>query len=188
MEILRLLLADGRRPFSDIAEIVDLSPPAVRDRVDRLIDAGVIRRFTVDVNRSMLQEGVPVLVDLQPMVGVVNEIRDGIAASAGVEHVFVTADAHVIVYARVTDGDVYRFLSDMVDLDQVREYEVTLVTDVEWTPHVDEAAFAIECAECGNTVTSEGESTRIKGSLYHFCCPSCADRFEERHAELERGV
>ncbi|MFB6083699.1 MAG: Lrp/AsnC family transcriptional regulator, partial [Halorientalis sp.] len=35
-EILDILLSDGRRPYSDIAEAVDLSPPAVSDRIDRL--------------------------------------------------------------------------------------------------------------------------------------------------------
>lgn len=39
-QILRLLLENGRRPFSGIAETVGLSPPAVSDRVDRLESLG----------------------------------------------------------------------------------------------------------------------------------------------------
>ena len=31
-ELLRLLLEDARRPYSELAEAVDLSPPAVSDR------------------------------------------------------------------------------------------------------------------------------------------------------------
>lgn len=59
IEILELLLSDARRPWSGIAEIVDLSPPAVSDRVARLQELGIIRRFTLDVDRSQLSEGVP---------------------------------------------------------------------------------------------------------------------------------
>jgi DNA-binding Lrp family transcriptional regulator len=36
LEILQLLLSDARRPYSDIAETVGLSAPAVSDRVSRL--------------------------------------------------------------------------------------------------------------------------------------------------------
>lgn len=188
MEILQLLVADGRRPFSEMAEIVGLSPPAVRDRIDRLSEAGVIRRFTIDVDRSVLHEGVPVLVDLQPSATAVDTVRDAIAAAEQVKHVFETADTRIVFHAHIPDGDVRRFLADVCNFDQIDTYEVALLTNVNWTPAIDGAAFALECAECGNTVTAEGESTRIGGSLYHFCCPSCADRFETRHAELEQGA
>ncbi|MFC6754168.1 Lrp/AsnC family transcriptional regulator, partial [Halorubrum tibetense] len=63
-EILRLLLADARRPFSDIAERVDLSAPAVSDRVDRLREAGVIEGFTLRVDADGLSTGVEALVTL----------------------------------------------------------------------------------------------------------------------------
>ncbi|MFB6104812.1 MAG: TRASH domain-containing protein, partial [Halobacteriaceae archaeon] len=72
------------------------------------------------------------------------------------------------------------------DLLDGADYTVTLVDDYEWTPSVDGTEFALNCAECGNTVDSEGETTRIDGDVYHFCCPSCASRFQERytrHAE-----
>jgi len=43
-------------------------------------------------------------------------------------------------------------------------------------------------AECSNTVDSEGETSRVGGEFYHFCCPSCQSRFEERHQRLEEGM
>lgn len=64
LEILELLMSDARRPWRDIAEIVDLSAPAVSDRVARLQEMGILRRFTLDVDRSQLREGVPVLLSL----------------------------------------------------------------------------------------------------------------------------
>ena len=52
LETLELLMSYSRRPWSEIAEVVDLSPPALPDRVERLQEIGVIRRFTVDIDRS----------------------------------------------------------------------------------------------------------------------------------------
>jgi len=187
-EILRLLVEDGRRPYSDIAEHVDLSPPAVRDRIDRLREAGVIRGFTVDLDRSTLREGVPVLVDLAVDPGTVGDLRADLADAGGVEGVFVAAEPRIVVHARVAEGAVREFLAGTIDLDAVREMDVTLLTDAEWTPGVEGTTLATDCAECGNTVTAEGESARIGGDRYHFCCGSCRDRFAERHAEISEGV
>jgi len=47
--------------------------------------------------------------------------------------------------------------------------------------------FALTCAECSNTVDSEGETARIDGEVYHFCCPSCLSQFRERYQRLEEG-
>lgn len=186
--ILRLLVEDARRPYRDIAEAVDLSAPAVRDRIDRLREAGVIRRFTVDVDRSTLRAGVPVLVDIAVAPSDVDGVRSALVDADGVEHVFVTADAHVVVQASVPDGDVGALLEDRVGLDAVRGYDVELLTAVEWAPQVAGTDFALECAECGNTVTAEGESATFDDTRYHFCCRSCRARFEDRYEELAAGA
>jgi Lrp/AsnC family leucine-responsive transcriptional regulator len=187
-EILRLLAADARRPYREVAEAVDRSAPTVSDRVDRLQELGVIRRFTVDVDRSKLHSGVPVLVTVTPETGADEAVFADLAGAEQVEHAFRTADARVIVQADVPEGAVAAFLAEVTDRDRIREFEVTLLTDAEWTPAVEGAGFALDCAECGNTVTAEGETTRIDGTLYSFCCDSCRERFEGRYADLKEGA
>lgn len=188
MAILRLLGADARRPFSDIADEVGLSGPAVSDRVERLQEAGIINRFTVDVDRSQLQAGIPVFVQVTLAEGDVDDVRDRIADAEPVEHVFVTADGELWFYGRAQAQNVRRWLDGLFgDADTV-DYTVTLIDDAEWRPSLDGAEFALTCAECSNTVDSEGESTRIDGRVYHFCCPSCRSRFEDRYDRLEEGA
>ncbi|MFM9816038.1 Lrp/AsnC family transcriptional regulator, partial [Streptomyces scabiei] len=41
--LLRHLQADGRRSWTDLARDVGLTAPAVRQRVQRLIDSGVVQ-------------------------------------------------------------------------------------------------------------------------------------------------
>ncbi|MFB6218173.1 MAG: ArsR family transcriptional regulator, partial [Halobacteriaceae archaeon] len=48
--------------------------------------------------------------------------------------------------------------------------------------------LALECAECGNTVTAEGETARIDGTRYSFCCESCRRRFESRYDDIKQGT
>ena len=50
--ILAVLANDARATYAEIGERVNLSAPAVKRRVDRLLDNGVIRGFTTVVDRS----------------------------------------------------------------------------------------------------------------------------------------
>ena len=186
-DILQLLLDDGRRPYSDIADAVDLSAPAVSDRVDRLRELGVIRRFTVDVDRSLLREGAPLLVTVDAAPGAGNRVRDALAAADPVETVFRTVDDRVVCTATLEEGEVADLLA-RVDGADVHSYDVSLLADREWSPQLGPAELAPTCAECGNTVTSEGETARLDGTVYHFCCESCLDNFVAEYERLQEGV
>src|SRR4051812_49838272 len=52
--ILAELAEDARATFAEIGERVNLSAPAVKRRVDRMLDNGVIRGFTTVVDRNAL--------------------------------------------------------------------------------------------------------------------------------------
>jgi DNA-binding Lrp family transcriptional regulator len=187
MEILQLLLADARRPYSEIAETVGLSAPAVSDRVARLEEAGIINRFTVDIDRSQLRSGIPVLVSLDPASDPA-AVRTALLDTDAVEHVFTTAEAELVVFARVPDNDIAGWLADSVEMDAVADFEVELLAGATWSPDLGGTEFALSCAQCGNTVDSEGTAARVDGSLYQFCCPSCESRFTEKYAELREGA
>ena len=186
--ILRLLVADARRPYSEIADQVDVSPPTVSDRVERLEEMGIIERFTLDIDRSKLSNGVSVLIDVDLRPGAVGDIRHRLAELEQVEHVFAAADASVVMQATVHEGEVQAMLADAIDVEKVIQYDVRLLAESFWNPEVDGAEFAPDCDECGNTVTSEGESVRIDGQLHHFCCSSCRSNFEERYQHLKEST
>jgi DNA-binding Lrp family transcriptional regulator len=187
-EILQLLMSDARRPWAEIAEAVGLSPPAVSDRVDRLQEMGVIRRFTLDVDRSTLRGGVPVLVELTVDPSAFDDVHETVRSEEGVEHVFTTAEHDIVCNVTVPEGDVPAWVAETLDEGAVLDYSVTLLTGAEWTPSVGGAEFALDCAECGNTVTNEGVASRVGGELKQFCCPSCQSRFEDRYERLEEGA
>jgi DNA-binding Lrp family transcriptional regulator len=51
-KIIRILQADSRKAFVDIANEIGLSESAVRRRVKNLTDSGVIKRFTIELGAS----------------------------------------------------------------------------------------------------------------------------------------
>ncbi|WP_248896769.1 AsnC family transcriptional regulator [Haloplanus halobius] len=188
LEILQLLLSNARRPYSGIADAVGLSAPAVSDRVTKLQEMGVINRFTIDVDRSQLRDGIPVLItlDIASTGSDVASIKEHLLGDGAVEHVFTTAEADLVIYARVRDNDIASWLTDALDDDAFDDFEVTLLAGADWSPDLGETEFALTCAQCGNTVDSEGTATRIDGELYQFCCPSCETRFMEKYDRLQR--
>ena len=181
-EILRALLEDSRRPYSDIAEAVDLSPPAVSDRVERLQELGVIRQFTVDLDRSLLRDAPSVLVTIRARPGSGAQVRDALVGTEPVEHLFVMADEQVV--CTVVAEDVRGFLATTLPADAVESYRVTPLAEHRWMPRLGQADLAPECVECGNRVGSGGERERLGGTLYHFCCSSCQDAFVTTYEQL----
>lgn len=195
LEILELLLSDARRPYSEIADVVGLSAPAVSDRVSKLKELGIIERFTVDVDMSQLRKGIPVLVTVHVTTDrtPIATVRDVLLDEGAVEHVFTTAEADLVIAARVPDADVAGWLDQALDTEEIaaetiREVSVTLLSASDWSPDPAGTEFALTCTECGNTVDSEGTATRIDGTLYQFCCASCEARFEAQHERLREGA
>lgn len=185
-EILRVLIEDGRRPYSDIAETVDLSPPAVSDRVDRLRELGVIRRFTVDLDRELLREGTATLVTVQATPGSGERVRDRLVDAEPVEYLFLTAEETVV--CTVVAEDVADFLGETLPTEVVDDYEVRLLEESVWRPRLGQPELSPACVECGNPVDSGGERERLDGDTYHFCCPSCRSAFLERYERLSEGA
>jgi Lrp/AsnC family leucine-responsive transcriptional regulator len=183
IEILGMLVEDGRRPYREIADIVDLSPPAVSDRVQRLREQGVIRRFTIDLDRSQLREGTPVLLTIEVDPASLDDVQGTLAAEEAVEHLFITVDSRLIAQANAP-GDVRQWLLSLVDPERLEHVDVDLLSESEWTPAVGATEFALTCDECGNTVTAEGVTARIGGDVKQFCCQSCEARYRESYEQL----
>jgi Lrp/AsnC family transcriptional regulator, involved in the regulation of lysine biosynthesis len=51
-KIIRILQADSRKAFVEIANQIGLSESAVRRRVKNLVDAGTVKRFTIELGAS----------------------------------------------------------------------------------------------------------------------------------------
>ena len=181
MEILRLLTEDSRRSFRDIADSVSLSPPAVSDRVDRLQEQGIIRRFTVEIDRSAVHGTTPVVIELEPVPGAVESIRQAIADLPGVEQVYRTVEDQFILHAHAPGTDVDSWLWDALDRSEVSAVSVDLLADVFWYSALEQASFSLSCVLCDNSIGADGITATFDGQPKAFCCPSCLSLYEERY-------
>ncbi|ONI86367.1 AsnC family transcriptional regulator [Actinosynnema sp. ALI-1.44] len=104
-EILSLLRQDARRTLSDIAGRVSLSIAAVKRRIDRMQDSGVILGYTVRVDHSKLGHGIEAFTELR-FSGTTNvaEIVQTTTAMPETQAVFTIAgDPDALIWLRVRD-------------------------------------------------------------------------------------
>src|SRR5881398_2970454 len=103
MQIIRQLQRDGRRPFTSIAKTIGLSEAAVRQRVQRLLDAGVMQIVAVtDPLRVGFQRQA--LVGLK-VEGDLREAARELAAIDEVDYVVVCAGSFDLLAELVCEDD-----------------------------------------------------------------------------------
>ncbi|NHN48454.1 Lrp/AsnC family transcriptional regulator [Halostella sp. JP-L12] len=105
-EILRILQADARTPFSEIAREIDMSSATVHDRVSRMEEAGVIEGYHASVDPRTVGLGISAIVGLRVEQGREQDTLDRLAAIDGVQEVHLTTgewDVMARVYAEDAD-------------------------------------------------------------------------------------
>ena len=125
--IIEQLQQDGRRPYTQIAPAVGLSEAAVRQRVQRLIDSGVMQIVGVTDPR-MIGFGRQAMIGLT-VEGDTRKVADAVAELQEVVYVVLTAGSLDVLVEVVVEDDEH--LLDLLNnkiraIDGVRDTETFL--------------------------------------------------------------
>ncbi len=101
--IIEQLQQDGRRPYTQIAPAVGLSEAAVRQRVQRLVDAGVMQIVGV-TDPKMLGFGRQAMIGLT-VEGDTRKVADAVAALPEVVYVVLAAGSLDVLVEVVVEDD-----------------------------------------------------------------------------------
>ncbi len=123
--IIRVLQTDGRVPYSKLGPMVGLSQAAVRQRVQRLIDRGVMQVVAV-TDPAMLGLGIQAMVGVR-VEGDPRVVADAIAESEAVDYVVVTAGRYDVL-VEVVAPDAAALL-DLVT-DTIRKVDGVVSTEI----------------------------------------------------------
>ena len=74
VQILKLLRDDPRINVSEVARKVGMSAPAVRDRIRRLEDAGIIKGCRLEIEPTALGYPILAFVRIRPLPGTISKI------------------------------------------------------------------------------------------------------------------
>lgn len=116
--IVARLSRDGRASYREVGAEVGLSAPAVKRRVDRLRDAGVIEGFAAVVDPGALGWGTEAFIEVfcvgRTPPRRIADVAAGIAEVIGAYT--ITGDADALVHVRVGDtGHLERLLERLAD-------------------------------------------------------------------------
>jgi Lrp/AsnC family transcriptional regulator for asnA, asnC and gidA len=123
--IIRALQLDGRTPYSKLGPAVGLSQAAVRQRVQRLVDRGVMQVVAV-TDPATLGFAVQAMVAIS-VTGDVRKVADAVGHLDEVEYVVITAGRFDLLVEVVCTDQVH--LLDLVN-DNLRAIDGVIGTEV----------------------------------------------------------
>ena len=127
-EILAILRRDARIPYTEIADRVGTSEGTIRNRVEQLVEDGVIERFTVATRtgnvKAMIEVGVDVSVDT-------HDISDRVAEWPEVDFVWqVSGEEDIVLVVDAADtADLNELISRVRELDEVVSTKTRLILE-----------------------------------------------------------
>lgn len=128
--LLSLLRDDARLSVNELASRANVSRANAYQRLARLRDTGVIRRFTVEVDHQRLGDSITafILVDIDQHAW--RKIADTLLALPGVEYVaFTTGTFDLVMLVRASDMETLRdvVLERLQSMPEVRSTQTSFV-------------------------------------------------------------
>lgn len=187
VKILAHLRDNSRKSFQEIAKNCLTSVPTVNNRVNRLIELGVIKKFTIDIDTSKLD--IPeslLLINAKPHA--INRIAEELLKLEEVKELYVTSDSDTAIVSRM-EGDMQRLLEiqDRIDLTEVNNIRVISIKSPfrkDTTIPLASSSITLTCAYCDKKVTGDAVRKKFDGKDYFFCCNTCKGEFEEKYMKL----
>jgi DNA-binding Lrp family transcriptional regulator len=127
-EILTILRQDARAPYTEIADRVGTSEGTVRNRVEQLVESGVIERFTVATRTGNVKAMVEISVDVNVQTG---GLTDRFTSWEQVDFVWQVSGSEDIVLAvdAADTGSLNALITRARDLEEVVSTETRLILD-----------------------------------------------------------
>jgi len=104
MRILGEFQADARQSYREVAEKLKIAEGTVYNRVNKLKEMGIIRRFIVDINYSKLGYDLTALIGIRGKGGHLPEIENKVSRERNVTTVYdVTGEYDALAVAKFRD-------------------------------------------------------------------------------------
>jgi DNA-binding Lrp family transcriptional regulator len=126
-KIIRILQENSRRPFVDIANEIGLSESAVRRRVKNLVDAAVIKRFTIELGASDKTSAIT-LISVASTADT-SAVSNRLMNLNGVKVVYEITGQYDIaaIIAAPTIADINKCIDDIRKIDGVSDTDTVII-------------------------------------------------------------
>ncbi len=191
VKILAHLQINSRESFQEIAKCCLTSVPTVKSRVDRMLELGIISKFTIDIDNSKLgiTEAI-LLINAKP--GAISRITEELHGLEEVKELYVTSDSDTGIVSRVA-GDMRRILAiqekiNLTDVNNIRILSVKNAFTKDSTIPLASSSITLTCSYCDKKVAGDAVKKKFDDKDYFFCCTTCQGEFEKKYTKLSANA
>lgn len=195
VQIIETLQGDGRIMYKDVAQKVGVSLPTVRTRIQRLIELGVIKKFTVIVDPDRIYGKVRGLILLQVDPSNVDEAMAKLSSMKEVREIYMTAGSSPLalkVEARDIDELGQLTSKKLSGIKGVTGCSCLVITKTGKEEHgasvEADVMIQFKCAFCGAPIFGKPYIEYIDGGRYYFNAEECAKAYKHKKVHKEEEV
>ena len=192
--LIKVLQKDSRKSLKELARLTDISVPTARARIDRLVNLGVIRQFTVAIDPQKLLGGVTAFINLKAKLAEIEAVKSALSQMEEVVGLYVTTGECDLVVkvcvqdARMLEEFILRKLNKVAGIEGARSGVVVETAKEEYGPYI-RPGFGIKvfCATCRKEIRDSPIKRVLQGVEYYFCCNTCMSTYEDFLQKKARG-
>jgi Lrp/AsnC family transcriptional regulator for asnA, asnC and gidA len=185
-QIVQLLQEDGRMLYKDIAVKVGVSLPTVKARIRRLMDLGVIKKFTVVVDSNRIAGKIRAMVLAKLRGDASDGVADRLLRIDGVRAAhFVSGERQVFLEIEADNPEEYnrlvlQRLPGEAGLTDIATYIVTDTIKEEYGVSLKPNSFLqFNCSFCGCLIYGKPIVKHYYGGKYYFSGEECAEAYKK---------
>lgn len=196
--ILQQLMEDGRVSLRQVAEKTSLSTPTVSSRFERMMRAGLIKKFAPIFNPEAMapNQGIFALVTLRvPSSRVATTAKKLVQMKEVCDLYATTGENNITLKVNFTDTQALR---EFLEGRALRALGAEVVTsqvitgtlkDEHPIPFAEGFKMKLRCDFCkGNITSNRPYSIKVASTRYYFCCKLCRRSYLDKHGERIKSI
>ncbi len=132
VDIIKILIDDGRRTFVEIAKDLEVTETAIRKRVRRMENEGIIQGYTVEINPRKLGYGIKAIIGIdttpQKYISTIQKLK----RDADILRIYSSSGDHMIMLECwfENDDELASFMSKIETMDGITDLCPAIITDI----------------------------------------------------------
>ncbi len=129
LKILSALLRNSRIPYRKLAKELDIGESTVYTRINKLIDSGILKSFTVDVDLRKLGLTAEVIVEIKPYPQYLGRVKRALAAiNEVIEILLIGGDYPIHVRIAAKDNkELSRIIDNVANVEGVMDFKIRYI-------------------------------------------------------------
>ncbi len=192
LKLLYLLKNDARMSFTNLGKELSLSVPAVTYRMNKLLDGGVIRNFTINIDDEKLTPNYTSFL-IEARVGNHHiALTDALRETMYIDSIIkIASHQNFLAITRNITSENLNTLIAILESHHIDNYEVKPIISKNYVDYdtdlVAENVSSIYCPLCQKNFDGKGIITSIGAQIMGFCCESCKNEFLESYTKISEN-